>query len=121
VGFTFRARKARSRNGMNFTNFLPAISKDALVRISREVRRWRLHRQIGLSLTEVARAINPIVRGLMQYYGAFYRSELRPLLQRINAYLMLWIRKKYRRLRGFKKAKACWEGITTHYPQLFTH
>ncbi|MGC9668494.1 hypothetical protein ACNTMW_18305 [Planosporangium sp. 12N6] len=34
-----------------------------------------------------------------------------PLLQRINAYLMRWIRKKYKRLRGFKKAKACWDGI----------
>ena len=35
----------------------------------------------------------------MQYYGAFYRSALYPLLARINAYLMRWIRKKYRRLR----------------------
>ena len=42
--------------------------------------------------------------GWMQYYGAFYRSALYPLLQRINAYLMRWIRKKYKRLRAFKKA-----------------
>ena len=40
----------------------------------------------------------------MQYYGRFYRSALYPLLARINAYLMRWIRKKYKRLRGFKKA-----------------
>jgi hypothetical protein len=40
----------------------------------------------------------------MQYYGAFCRSALHPLLQRINAYLMRWIRKKYKRLPGFKKA-----------------
>ncbi|HEY5856059.1 MAG TPA: hypothetical protein VIW24_19000 [Aldersonia sp.] len=31
-------------------------------------------------------------------YGAFYRSALYPVLQRINAYLMRWIRGKYRRL-----------------------
>ncbi|MFC5168457.1 group II intron maturase-specific domain-containing protein [Nonomuraea angiospora] len=55
-----------------------------------------------------------MVRGWMQYYGAFYRSVLHPLLQRINVYLMRWIRKKYRRLRGFKKAKTCWEG--NHHP-----
>ena len=30
LGFTFRARGARSRNGVNFTGFLPAVSKDAL-------------------------------------------------------------------------------------------
>jgi hypothetical protein len=31
----------------------------------------------------------------MQYYGAFYRTVLDPLLQRINAYLMRWLRRKY--------------------------
>src|SRR5664279_2451132 len=44
LGFTFRARAARTRQGQNFTSFLPAISKDALNKISAEVRSWRLHR-----------------------------------------------------------------------------
>lgn len=68
------------------------------------------------TFAELAQAINPIVRGWMQYYGAFYRSALHPLLHRINAYLVRWIRKKYKRLSGFKKAKACWERITTSIP-----
>ena len=38
----------------------------------------------------------------MNYYGRFCRSQLYPLLQRINTYLMRWARKKYRRLRAFK-------------------
>jgi RNA-directed DNA polymerase len=121
LGFTFRARAARSRHGVNFTSFLPAISKDALKKISGEVRRWRLHRQIGLDFREVAKRINPIVRGWMQYYGAFYRSALFSLLQRINAYMMRWIRKKYKRLRPFKKAHACWKRITRQHPRLFAH
>jgi len=119
LGFTFRARGARNRNGRNFTSFLPAISKDALKRISGEVRSWRLHRQIHLTFPELARRINPMVRGWMQYYGAFYRSALHPLLHRINAYLMRWIRKKYRRLRAFKRAHACWKRITRQHPRLF--
>ncbi|MGW9122341.1 reverse transcriptase domain-containing protein [Streptomyces sp. NPDC055663] len=41
LGFTFQARKAWSRKGVNFTNFLPAVSKDALKKIGREVRSWR--------------------------------------------------------------------------------
>jgi RNA-directed DNA polymerase len=57
----------------------------------------------------------------MQYYGAFYRSALLPLLRRINAYLMRWIRKKYKRLAPAKKARACWERLTTQYPRLFAH
>ena len=76
--------------------------------MSGEVGRWRLHLRTGHTFAEIARWINPIVRGWMQYYGAFYRSALCPLLARINAYLVRWLRKKYRRLRPFKKAKACW-------------
>jgi RNA-directed DNA polymerase len=34
---------------------------------------------------------------------------------------MRWIRKKYRRLRPFQKAKACWQRITRQYPRLFVH
>ena len=86
------------------------------------MRSWRLHRRTGLTFADLARWINPIVRGWMQYYGAFYRSALYPLLSRINAYLMRWIRKKYKRLRTKRKAAACWRGrITRQYPRLFAH
>jgi RNA-directed DNA polymerase len=57
----------------------------------------------------------------MQYYGAFYRSALLALLRRINAYLMRWLRKKYKRLAPAKKARACWERITARYARLFAH
>jgi len=116
LGFTFRARAARNRNGQTFTAFLPAISKDALNKLSGAVRRWRLHHWTGLSLVELASWVNPIVRGWMQYYGAFYRSELYPLLRRINAYLVRWLREKFKRLRPFNKAKACWQRITRQDP-----
>jgi RNA-directed DNA polymerase len=121
LGFTFRQRRARDKQGRNFNNFLPAISKEALKRISAEARSWRLHRRIGYTFNDLARRINPIVAGWMHYYGAFYRSALYPLLSRINAYLMGWIRKKYKRLRNTKKARVCWRGITERCPQMFTH
>ena len=121
LGFTFHARAARTKNGTMFVSFQPAISKDAQNKISGQIRRWRLHRWIGLTLADIARQINPVVRGWMQYYGAFYRSALYPLLARINAYVMRWIRNKYKRLRTTKKAKACWQRITSQHPRLFAH
>lgn len=121
LGFTFRQRRARNKNGTTFNRFLPAISKDALNKISTKVRSWRLHHRTGHTFHDLARRINPIVRGWMHYYGAFYRSALQPLLARINAYLMRWIRKKYKRLRAKKKAFQCWWGITTRYPRMFAH
>ena len=119
LGFTFRARSARRKNGTKFSSFLPAISKDALKKISGAVRNWRLHRRTTLTLAELAKAINPVVAGWMRYYGAFYRSALYPLLARINAYLVRWIRKKYRRLQGPKIAYRKLLEIIKRYPSMF--
>src|SRR5664280_191104 len=55
------------------------------------------------------------------YYGAFYRSEMYPLLARLNAYLVRWIRKKYKRLKAKKKAFRCWRGIVKRCPRMFAH
>jgi RNA-directed DNA polymerase len=109
------------RNGRNFTSFLAAISKDALNKLSGAVCRWRLHRRTGRSLADLASWINPIVRGWMQDYGAYYRSARYLLLRRINAYLVRWLRKKFKRLGTFKKAHACWQRITRQQPNAFAH
>ncbi|MFD1276585.1 group II intron reverse transcriptase/maturase [Streptomyces kaempferi] len=119
LGYTFRARKSQDKQGRRFLSFEPAISKDALKRIGREVRSWRLHRRSDLSFVELARRINPIVAGWINYYGRFYRSALIPLLQRINAYLVRWIRKKYRRLSALRKALGKMGEIAKRYPRMF--
>jgi RNA-directed DNA polymerase len=121
LGYTFRPRGARRKDGSMFLRFLPAISKDALKKISGEVRGWRLHRRVNATFIDLAKAINPIVAGWMQYYGRFYRSGLYLLLARINAYLVRWIRKKYRRLQGAKKAHRKLREITGRYPRMFAH
>ena len=95
---------------------MPAISKDALKKISAEVRSWRLDHRTGHTEAELARKINPIVRGWMNYYGAFYRSALYSLLGRINAYLLRWSRNKYRRLKGRKKAQEAWNQAVNAAP-----
>ncbi|WP_274520129.1 group II intron maturase-specific domain-containing protein [Mycobacterium celatum] len=80
-----------------------------------------MHHRTGQSFGELARWINPIVRGWMNYYGAFYRSALYPLLTRINAYLMRWVRKKYRRFRARGAFQQAWRRVTTQHPRFFAH
>jgi group II intron reverse transcriptase/maturase len=121
LGFTFQRRSTRSKQGAMFLSFLPAISKEALRRISAEVRSWRLHHRTNLTEADLARRINPIVRGWMNYYGAFFKSALYPLLERINAYLMRWMRKKFKRLRGRTKAQAAWNQAVVRRPRFFAH
>ena len=64
LGYTFRARQAPTgdRTSM-FSAFLPAVSKDALKRMSGEVRAWRIHLRTATDLEDLATWINPIVRG----------------------------------------------------------
>lgn len=121
LGFTFRPRGMRAKDGHTFLSFLPAISRDALTKIGREVRSWRLHHRTGRSFADLARWINPIVRGWMNYYGAFFRSALHPLLARINAYLMRWVRNKYRRYRSRGAFQQAWQRVTTQYPRFLAH
>jgi RNA-directed DNA polymerase len=123
LGYTFRARQAPARQGGGamFSAFLPAASKDALKRMSEEVRSWRIHLRSGTELEDIASWVNPIVRGWMAYYGRFYRTALNGLLQRINTYLVRWAKRKYKRLRTFKKVRTWWEGLTARQPRLFAH
>ncbi|MFE7713410.1 group II intron maturase-specific domain-containing protein [Streptomyces sp. NPDC057486] len=121
LGFTFCRRSAARKDGRMFLSFTPAISGEAMRRISSEVRSWRLHHRTSLTEANLARAINPIIRGWMAYYGAFHKSALYPLLKRINAYLMRWMRKKFKRLRGRKKAQKAWDQAVARRPRFFAH
>ncbi len=121
LGFEFRARGARSRTGKTFVGFLPAISPNALKAKSERLREMRIHRRTDLTLDDLARWLNPIVGGWIGYYGRYYRSELLPLLRRVNYYLRRWAGKKYRRLRGENSLVAWWEGLIQRQPSLFAH
>jgi RNA-directed DNA polymerase len=120
LGFTFRGRKAQSgRDGGYFFGFLPAMSTEALKAKSADLRAMRIHRRTTLSLDDLARWLNPIVAGWMNYYGRFYRSAMSPLLQRVSSYLRRWAGRKYRRLRTYKRFKRWWAGLIERQPGLF--
>lgn len=122
LGYTFRPRAALGRDGETFVSFSPAISNDAAKAIRRTIRRWRLHLRSGESLSELAQSINPIVRGWINYYGRFYRTELLRSLDRINEYLMRWAMRKYKRLR--RRPQRAWDLVAAareRQPELFAH
>ena len=121
LGYEFAPRLVRMADGRKFVSFLPGVSRAALKQMGDRLRRWRLHRKTGASLDELAAWMNPIIRGWMNYYGRFRRSELYPILNRINTYLMRWARRKYKRLRSFKAANTWWNQVGTAHPALFAH
>jgi RNA-directed DNA polymerase len=63
LGYTFRSRMVRARTGRYFFGFNPAVSDEASKRIRQQIRSWRLHLRSGSTIGDLAREINPIVRG----------------------------------------------------------
>ena len=122
LGYTFRPRLAKTRWGKHFVNFLPAVSKDAVKAMGWEIRSWHIARRSDKSLTDLARMVNSIVHGWINYYGHFYKSMLYPLLRRINDHLVRWACRKYKRLRRRERqAKQFLAGVARRFPSLFAH
>jgi hypothetical protein len=61
---------------VRFTSFLPAITKDALKKISAETSSRRLHRWRNSDGRGIAKLINPKIRGWIRHHRASYISEL---------------------------------------------
>ena len=121
LGYTFRARLVRGRRGF-FVSFAPAMSSTARKAKGRQIRAWHLNRRSGSDLSGLAQEINPQVRGLINYYGAFYRSMLYSLAARIDEHLVRWAMQKFKRLRG--RPTRAWRWLDTvrrHQPTLLAH
>lgn len=122
LGNTFRPRLAISRTGQHFVSFLPAVSKQAITAMGREIRSWRIALRSDKTLTDLARMVNTIVQGWINYYGRFYQSQLTPLLRHINDYLVRWACRKYKRLRRReKRARELLAQTARRCPNLFAH
>jgi Group II intron, maturase-specific domain len=102
LGFTFRPRAAVNRKGKVFCSFSPAISKKAVKKISDEIRQWQLHRRTASSIEDLAKMLNPKLRGWFNYYGRFNPSALRPLERHVGQSLVRWACRKYKKLRGYR-------------------
>lgn len=122
LGYTFRPRSSKNRNGELFVSFSPAMSNDAGKAIRQQIRRWRLNGRSDKSLLDLARSINAVVRGWINYYGRFCRSRMYPTLWHINTYLVRWAMRKYKRLnRSPKKAYKWLADVMRRSPALFAH
>ena len=121
LGYTFRGRRAKGRRGL-FVSFSPAISNKAKKAIGKKLRNLHLNRRSGSNLSSIAGGINPYLRGWINYFGAFYRSELYSLAVRIDEHLVRWAMQKFKRLRRRPtKAWAWLDAVRQHQPNLFAH
>ncbi|MGB5830731.1 MAG: group II intron reverse transcriptase/maturase [Thiohalocapsa sp.] len=122
LGYTFRPRRSKNRRGKYFINVSPAISNRAAKAIRHEIRRWKLPLRSDKDLEDLARMFNAVIRGWINYYGAFYKSALYPTLQHLDRKLARWATRKFKRLRRHRRRAEQWlRRIARRQPGLFAH
>ena len=122
LGYTFRPRLSRRREGRIGVSFSPAASDKALKAIRQTVRSWSLHRRSDKTLDDLARMFNAHIRGWINYFGRFYPSALYPTLRRIDVFLARWADRKFKSLRRRKTQAIPWlQRIARRQTGLFAH
>jgi RNA-directed DNA polymerase len=122
LGYTFRPRRAKDNKGESFLNFSPAISHTAKKKIWEEVRSWNRRYWVQLTLEEIAKQINPIIQGWINYYGKHNVKVLKEALMPVNMKLTRWVRDKFKGFRGHKTRAIYRLGdIALANPDLFAH
>ena len=121
LGYTFRPRRAKNRWGKLFISFLPGVSNKAAKTIRATIRSWRIgSTRNNQSLEEIAKFVNPFVRGWVNYYGRYYPSALTPVLRHLERSLVYWVRRKFKRLRNHQRQAVHWLGrVAQREPRLF--
>ncbi len=122
LGYTFRPRRSKNRYGKHFINFTPAVANRAKKAMQKTIRGWRMHLKPDKTLEDLSRMFNPVIRGWINYYGRFYKSELYPVLRHMDRALTRWAQKKYKKLSRGKRRATYWLGrIARREPKLFAH
>jgi RNA-directed DNA polymerase len=123
LGYCFRPRRAEnSRTTQVFCNFLPAVSPSALKSMQETIRDLDIRRRTHVSMADIARQLNPLLRGWITYYGRYTRSALSPLLRYVNQTLRAWLMRKFKRFKGHKtKAGQLIERLSRESSDLFAH
>jgi RNA-directed DNA polymerase len=123
LGFTFKPRLAQnSIRGEWFTNFLPAVSTKAMKAMNEKMQQWQALKKTTNTLQQIAKEINPVIRGWINYYGTFYKTKMKEFMHLLNVKLETWAKRKYKRLRtGGMKTVRWLHQISMRRPTMFAH
>jgi len=123
LGYGFRPRRVKSvRNAKVFCGFTPAVSASALKSMREKIRDLNIRRRTHVTLAEIARQLNPILRGWIEYYGRYTPSALLKIFQYVDQTLHAWMMRKFKRFKGHKtQTWLVLERLSRERAELFAH
>ncbi len=122
LGYTFRPRMVRSRNGIYFMGFTPAVSKEAGKHFRNKIKE-AIRENSTTDIILLARALNPIIRGWTNYFTIFTpREAFRQGINYVNQTLVRWLERTRKRVRrNIRKAHELLYRIAKSSPNMFCH
>jgi len=122
LGYSFQPRVTKTKEGKRYINFDLAISREAKNKIVEELRNTKFHRMSTSTIEDIAKLLNPKLRGWINYYGKYRIYEMAYVFRRLSERLMRWLLNRYKQLKkSVKKAYSWLKNICKNKPTLFVH
>ena len=96
LGYEFKPRSAKWNDGKVGLVFTPAISTKSKKRVRKKIKDSKILKMTEVTIEQIAKAVNKFVRGTINYYGKFRKSELYNVFNILDYRIVKWIRKKYK-------------------------
>ncbi len=120
LGFTFKPRSSKTKDGHLFLGFDLAISVKSGKRILETLRKTNFHRWTSATIESIAAELNPQLQGWINYYGKFRPSAMSFIFRCLHRRLIKWVMNRYKSLRNkLKKAHQFLYKIQKSKPTLF--
>jgi len=123
LGYCFRPRRVMQPSDRKVVGgFTPAVSPTALKAMRAMIRDLNIRRSTQVTLADIARKLNPLLRGWIAYYGRYTPSALYSLYRYVNQTLLAWVQRKFKRFKKHKvRAGRFLENLMRTNPELFAH
>lgn len=118
LGYDFKRRVLRRKDGMLFYRVYPGASKKAMKAMTKTIRSWRIHRSSRMTIKRLAQTYNAILRGWINYYGRYwYRHFGYHIWSCFQSRLVRRAKCRYRISQ--RKAERKLDSMRKQYPNLF--
>ena len=118
LGYDFKPRVNPKGKRTRLT-FTPGVGKVARQKLLEKVKAFKISKRPDLSLEDLAKVLNPMVRGWLNYFRHFRISDTYFTLHYLDKRLVKWMKEKYKI--GTRKAQNRLARMKKRTPDLFVH
>lgn len=122
LGFRFKPCLKKGKDGKLFTSFDGAMSPSKKKSKIADFRSMKFHLWTTTTLEEIAEVLNPILRGILNYYGRFNKHGMESVMMAVNDRLCKWASRKYRKVgKSIHRVRKWLRVEADRRPDLFAH